>query len=324
MQQVISTLIVPSCMITAGLVLLCGGAEIFLKGAVDTARRWDISPLVIGLTVVAFGTSAPELAVSLTAAFEGNADITMGNIVGSNIANIGLIMGIGAIMTPLTLRRRMVAVDVPLLLLIGLGVWAAGAVSAEATRLSGILLMACYLGYAGFLKYWSVKSGQTPHAFSHETDEKCPSTFKSVLFIAGGGAALVAGSRLLVHGAVEVALYFSVSQLIIGLTLTAIGTSLPELATTIAAARKGHGDIVVGNVVGSNLANLCLVLGPTAAITPIHINRELINRDLPAMALITVLMLLTMWTGLRINRFEGILLILAYGAYMWVIRPVSG
>ncbi len=319
-----TTLLIPSLMITAGLVLLAGGAEVFLKGAVDTARRWNISPLVIGLTVVAFGTSAPELAVSLTAAFEGNADITMGNIVGSNIANIGLIMGLGAIMTPLTLRRRMIAADVPLLLLIGLGVWAAGAVWGEATRLSGIVLMACYLGYAGFLKYWAVRSGQTPDAFSHEVEEDPPHTLKSAIFIAGGGVALVAGSRLLVHGAVEVALYFSISQLIIGLTLTAIGTSLPELATTIAAARKGHGDIVVGNVVGSNLANMCLVLGPTAVITPVHINSQLVTRDLPAMALITILMLATMWTGLRISRFEGILLLLAYGAYLWVIKPATG
>ncbi len=318
------TLLIPSLMITAGLVLLAAGAEVFLKGAVGTARRWNISPLVIGLTVVAFGTSAPELAVSLTAAFEGNADITMGNIVGSNIANIGLIMGIGAIMTPLTLRRRMVVADVPILLLIGLGVWAVGAVWGTATRFAGIALMACYLGYAGFLKYWAVRSGQTPHDFSHDIQEECPSTLKSALMIAGGALALIAGSRFLVHGAIEVALYFSVSQLIIGLTLTAIGTSLPELATTVAAARKGHGDIVVGNVVGSNLANLCLVLGPTAAITPVHITSDLVTRDLPAMAVMTILMLATMWTGFRVSRLEGIIMILAYGAYMWIIRPVAG
>ena len=318
------TLLIPSLMITAGLVLLAAGAEVFLKGAVGTARRWNISPLVIGLTVVAFGTSAPELAVSLTAAFEGNADITMGNIVGSNIANIGLIMGIGAIMTPLTLKRRMVVADVPILLLIGLGVWAVGAIWGTATRLAGIALMACYLGYAGFLKYWAVRSGQTPHDFSHDIQEARPSTLKSALMIAGGALALIAGSRFLVHGAIEVALYFSVSQLIIGLTLTAIGTSLPELATTVAAARKGHGDIVVGNVVGSNLANLCLVLGPTAAITPVHINSDVVTRDLPAMAVMTILMLATMWTGFRVSRLEGIIMILAYGAYMWIIRPVAG
>lgn len=310
-------------MIAAGLVLLGGGAEIFLKGAVDIARRWNISPLVIGLTVVAFGTSAPELAVSLTAAFEGNSDITIGNIVGSNIANIGLIMGIGAIMTPLTLRRRMIAADVPVLLILGLAAWGIAWKWNSVGRLSGLFLMCGYLGYIAFLRYWSARSGQLVSNLPEQITENTPRTFISTALIAGGGAALVAGSKLLVHGAVEVALYFSVSQLIIGLTLTAIGTSLPELATTIAAARRGHGDIVVGNVVGSNLANLCLVLGLTSAVTPISISREVIYRDLPAMALITLLMLVTMMTGLKISRMEGFILLLAYAAYMALISPMG-
>ncbi len=310
-------------MIAAGLLLLAVGAEVFLKGAVGAAQKWHISPLVIGLTVVAFGTSAPELAVSLTAAFSGNADITMGNIVGSNIANIGLIMGIGALMTPLTLRRRIVVADVPILLIIGLGMWAAGALEGQASRFYGLLLILSYVGYMGFLRYWAVKLG-VPTDFSQEKDENCPSTIICTLFIIVGVIALVAGSKLLVRGAVDLANYFSVPQLIIGLTLTAIGTSLPELATTIAAARKGHGDIVVGNVVGSNLANLCLVLGPTAIITPVHINSALITRDLPAMALMTGLMLVFMGTGFRVSRLEGLLLLMAYCVYMWVIRPVTG
>ncbi len=318
-----NNLLIPSIMITAGLLLLAVGAEVFLKGAVGAAQKWHISPLVIGLTVVAFGTSAPELAVSLTAAFSGNADITMGNIVGSNIANIGLIMGIGAVMTPLTLRRRMVVADVPILLIIGLGVWVAGALDGEASRFYGLLLMLSYVGYMGFLRYWAVKLG-VPTEFSQDKGSECPNTVTCTLLIIVGVIALVAGSRMLVRGAVDVANYFSVSQLIIGLTLTAIGTSLPELATTIAAARKGHGDIVVGNVVGSNLANLCLVLGPTAVITPVHINSALIARDLPAMALMTGLMLVFMGTGFRVSRFEGFMLLVAYCIYMWVIRPVTG
>ncbi len=317
------TLLIPSLMIAAGLVLLGGGAEIFLKGAVGCARRWDISPLVIGLTIVAFGTSAPELAVSLTAAFEGNADITMGNIVGSNIANIGLIMGIGAVMTPLTLRRRMIAADVPLLIVTGIIIWTAGALYGETPRLTGIILITCYLGYSAFLRYWASRTGQRPVVADSapDTDGKTRSALLNIIFIAGGATALVAGSRMLVHGAVDVATYFSVSQLIIGLTLTAIGTSLPELATTIAAARKKHGDIVIGNVVGSNLANICLVLGPTALITPVHMNSVLIHRDIPVMMAMTLLMLVTMWTGLKVSRAEGIVLLAAYGAYMWFIRP---
>ncbi len=318
-----NNLLIPSLMITAGLLLLAVGAEVFLKGAVSAAQKWHISPLVIGLTVVAFGTSAPELAVSLTAAFSGNADITMGNIVGSNIANIGLIMGIGAVMTPLTLRRRMVVTDVPILLIIGLSVWAAGALKGEASRFYGLLLILSYVGYMGFLRYWAVKLG-VPTEFSQDKDGNCPSTIICTLLIIVGVIALVAGSRMLVRGAVDVANYFSVSQLIIGLTLTAIGTSLPELATTIAAARKGHGDIVVGNVVGSNFANLCLVLGPTAIITPVQINSALTARDLPAMELMTCLMLAFMVTGFRVSRFEGFLLLVVYCAYMWMIRPVTG
>lgn len=308
-------------MIAAGLALLTAGAEIFLKGAVGTALRWNISPLVIGLTVVAFGTSAPELAVSLTAAMEGNADITMGNIVGSNIANTGLIMGVGAVMTPLGLRRRMVVADVPFLLLLGLAVWGMAWQWNSLGRLSGLFLMGGYAGYIAFLKYWTTRTQGASCKFKQDVLHKTPHTLTSAMFITGGCAALVAGSKLLVHGAVEIALYFSVSQLIIGLTLTAIGTSLPELATTIAAVRKGHGDIVVGNVVGSNLANICLVLGPTAVITPVMVNKELITRDLPLMALMTLLMLATMWTGLRISRREGVLLLLAYAVYMIIIRP---
>ena len=313
--------ITSSLMIAAGLALLTAGAEIFLKGAIGMALRWNISPLVIGLTVVAFGTSAPELAVSLTAAIEGNADITMGNVVGSNIANIGLVMGIGAVITPLGLRRRMVVADVPILLLMGLVVWAVTYQENSLGRLTGLLLMGGYTGYIVFLKYWSTRSRETASEFQQDIPHNAPHLLASAMFIIGGCAALVTGSKLLVHGAVKIALYFSVSQLIIGLTLTAIGTSLPELATTIAAARKGHGDIVVGNVVGSNLANICLVLGPTAAITPIMVNHELITRDLPLMALITLLMLATMWTGFKISRREGVILLLAYAAYMIIIKP---
>lgn len=313
--------LIPSLMIAAGLALLTAGAEIFLKGAVGAALRWNISPLVIGLTVVAFGTSAPELAVSLTAAIEGNADITMGNIVGSNIANIGLIMGMGALIIPLNVRRRIIMADVPILLLLGLAVWTAALYEHSIGILSGLLLMGGYAGYISFLKYWATKDRNSSDESIQDIPHNAPRTLTSIMFIIGGGVALVTGSKLLVHGAVKTALYFSVSQLTIGLTLTAIGTSLPELATTIAAARKGHGDIVIGNVVGSNLANICLVLGPTATITPVMINQELITRDLPVMALITLLMLVTMWTGSKISRREGVILLLAYAAYIILLRP---
>ena len=317
------TLTIPVVLFAAGLALLGGGAEIFLKGAIDAARRWNISPLVIGLTVVAFGTSAPEFAVSLTAAFQDNADITMGNIVGSNIANIGLIMGVGALMTPLRLRRRLIAADMPLLLVIGLFVWAAGAWRAEAARGTGLVLIAFYASYICFLRYWAGRAGEKipviPDADAG-SEKPVPGIARSILFVMGGGIGLVAGSKLLVNGAVEIANYFSVSQLIIGLTLTALGTSLPELATTIAAARKNHGDIVIGNVVGSNLANLCLVLGPTALITPVHMNSELINRDMGVMTLMTLLMLFCAWTGCKVSRIEGMFMLAAYGAYLWFIQ----
>ena len=318
-----SSLLIPGLNIVSGLVLLGGGAEVFLKGAVGIALRWNISPLVIGLTIVAFGTSAPELAVSLTAAFAGNPDITIGNIVGSNIANIGLIMGIGALMTPLSVRRRMSAVDVPFLLITGLGVLAAAWCCNTVGRVTGVLLLLGYCAYIGFLKYWSVRTSTPGVELPDEVELAAPPrTALSTFMIIAGGGALVIGSRLLVHGAVEMALYFSVSQLIIGLTLTAIGTSLPELATTIAAARKGHGDIVVGNVVGSNMANLCIVLGATALVNPVHIGSDVIWRDLPAMTLMTLLMLAAMITGRRVSRMEGCLMLLAYFIYMAIIRIV--
>ena len=316
-----SSIVVSGLKIVSGLVLLGGGAEVFLKGAVGIALRWNISPLVIGLTIVAFGTSAPELAVSLTAAFAGNPDITIGNIVGSNIANIGLIMGIGALMTPLPASRRMSAVDVPFLLIAGLGVLAVAWWCNAVGRITGALLLLAYCAYMGFLKYWSVRTRTPGVGLPDEARlASAPATARSALMIAAGVAALVAGSRLLVRGAVEAALCFSVSQLVIGLTLTAIGTSLPELATTIAAARKGHGDIVVGNVVGSNMANLCIVLGSTALVAPVRMGSDVIWRDLPAMTLMTLLMLAAMVTGGRVSRPEGCMMLLAYFLYIAIMR----
>jgi cation:H+ antiporter len=307
--------ILPTAAFVLGLIILSVGAEALIKGAIRMARLWKISPIVIGLTIVAFGTSAPEMGVSLSAALSGQPDITMGNILGSNIANTGLILGLGALLTPLAVRLRMIKTEIPLLIVVSMALWAF-ATMGHLGRLAGLILFATFTAYCVTLYRHCRKEPcilQVELEISHSGKDSF--WFDIILFMAGL-AGLVIGSKSFVWGAENIAVYLGIPKLIVGLILAAIGTSLPELATTVAAARKGQTDMILGNVIGSNIANLCAVLGVTACITPIDINPDLLDRDFPVMVAFSLVLLPVMKIGMKVTRWEGAALILSYSVYV--------
>ncbi len=307
--------ILPTVAFILGLIILSGGAEALIRGAIRMARLWKISPIVIGLTIVAFGTSAPEMGVALSAALSGQPDITMGNILGSNIANTGLILGLGALLTPLPVRLRMLRIEIPLLIVVSMALWAF-ATMGHLGRPAGLILLITFTTYCVILYRHSQKKPYIHQVeFDKSLNRKGSFWFDLVLVIAGL-AGLVIGSKSLVWGAENIAVYLGIPELIVGLILTAIGTSLPELATTVAAARKGQTDLILGNVIGSNLSNLCAVLGVTACITPIDINPDLLHRDFPVMVAFSLVLLPVMRIGMKVTRWEGAALLLSYSVYV--------
>ncbi len=313
-------------LLVVGLVMLTAGAEWLVRGAAKLALAVGISPLVIGLTVVAFGTSAPELAVSIQSAFAGQADIAMGNVVGSNIANILLILGLSALVAPLVVHQQLVRLDVPLM--IGVSVVAAlFALDGKVGRLEGIVLFSGIVTYTIFLVIKSRRESDTSvvEEYEKEFGKEPPRGTRQIalnLLLVGVGLALLTfGSRFLVDGAVALARFFGVSEVVIGLTIVAVGTSLPELATSVVAAARGERDIAAGNVVGSNIFNLLSVLGATAAVAPdgVAVTRSLLNFDIPFMVAVAVACLPIFFTGNRIARWEGGLFVgyyVAYAAYL--------
>ncbi len=299
--------------LSAGLLLLVGGGEVLVSGAVHLARGLGLSTLIIGLTVVAFGTSTPELFVSLAAMLGNHPEIMIGNVVGSNIANIGLILGIAALMAPLpVLSLNRVQIELALVLAAGF-VLILFAWTGDIPRAVGFIFIAALILY-------------TWHAYRREitTQKKNESAVKrnsrdlalSSAKIVAGLILLAYGSHLFIRGAVDVARYFEVSELIIGLTLAAVGTSLPELASTVAAVRHQQNRLIIGNIIGSNLFNLLMVLGCAAAVRPFSVGPEILYRDLPVMTLFTLL-LLPLLAGRRgIGRLAGLFLLCGYMIYI--------
>ncbi|NJM96158.1 MAG: calcium/sodium antiporter [Phormidesmis sp. RL_2_1] len=306
--------------LAAGLVLLVGGADFLVKSASKLAATVGIPPLVIGLTVVAFGTSAPELAVSLQASLTGQAEISLGNVVGSNICNVLLILGVSALIAPLVVAQQLVRLDVPIMIgvsaLLMLFSW-----DGQLSRSDGVILFLGGIAYTLFLLYQSrqekdldVKSEYDQFgARSHSLKSLA---FNAVLLVAGL-VMLVAGSQLLVNSAVTMATLLGASPLIIGLTIVAVGTSLPELATSVAASLRGESDIAVGNVVGSNIFNILVVLGLSSAVSPagIVVSPAAISFDIPIMIAVAVLCLPICFTANRVSRREGALLLVYYLLY---------
>lgn len=305
-----------------GFILLVLGAEVLVRGAARLAARFGISPLIIGLTVVAFGTSAPEMAVSTQSAFLGQGDIAIGNVIGSNIFNVLFILGLSALITPLIVSRQLVRLDVPIMIAAGFLAWLL-AMDGSYSRLDGLILFACIITYTSYLiisslKAW--KAGQAQEIDDEYNTQINPHRYASLInaaYILVGLVLLVAGSNLLVSGAVSLAQALGLSELVIGLTIIAVGTSLPELATSLTAAWKGERDIAVGNIVGSNLFNLLAVLGLAGLVSPekIIVASSAIAFDFPVMLAVMVACLPIFFTGYRINRWEGALFLGYYIAY---------
>jgi len=317
-------MILAAISIIIGLLFLTYGADRLVLGSSAIALKFGVSPLLIGITIVAFGTSAPELIVSINAAISGNGGISVGNVVGSNIANIGLILGIASLITPMTVHVSLIRRDIPIMIGISLisGWFIFGA---EVTRLEGAFLFSGLIAFVVMSIIWAKK--EAPSAELAEFEEPLKdahiATWLAWVYVAIGLGLLAGGSELLVSGAVHIAEVFGMSQTLIGLTIVAIGTSLPELATSITAAIKGESDIAVGNVVGSNIFNALGILGIAAIIRPLP-TATFSMIDLGVMLGFAILMLPMARNNLRILRWEGAILLIAYASYMvWLISGAS-
>ncbi|ACO77486.1 K+-dependent Na+/Ca+ exchanger related-protein [Azotobacter vinelandii CA] len=311
------------CLI-AGLALLIAGAEALVRGAARLAARFGIPPLIIGLTVVAFGTSAPEMAVSVRSASGGQGDIAVGNAIGSNIFNVLMILGLSALVIPLRVSRQLIRFDVPVMIGVSLLAWLL-AIDREYGRPDGALLFAGILAYIAFQVRSGLNAGTSGDGNEFETEFGRKPEGRLALpghlaLVALGLAMLVWGSDLLIDATVTLARALGLSELAIGLTMVAAGTSLPELATSLVAAIKGERDIAVGNIVGSNIFNLLAVLGLAALVSPapIEVSPNALAFDYPVMIAAAAACLPIFLTGYRIGRWEGLLFFgyyLAYGAY---------
>lgn len=302
---------------TLGLLALVFGAELLVRGASGLAARFAIPPLIIGLTVVALGTSTPEFAASLQATLSHRPDIAIGNVVGSNIMNVLLILGLSALILPLSVQRRLVRIDVPLMVACSaVFLWFAadGRVhSAEAVALVVILI-----AYLSWMLLAARREANVSDASAADLEDvRALPVWRGLLYVAGGLTLLVVGSDWLVTGAAIIALAWGVSELVVGLVLVAAGTSLPELATSIVAAVRGERDIAVGNVVGSNIFNILFIVGIVGIIAPqgLSVAAPVIAFDLPVMLATSVVCLPILLTGFRIARGEGFILVCAYAAY---------
>lgn len=298
-------------LLIVGFVLLMKGADIFVDGSSSLADRLGIPQIVIGLTIVAFGTSAPEAAISITAGIKGSADLAVSNVIGSNIMNVLLILGISSIITPLAIQKNTLRYEIPFVgvitvLLLGLGIW-----GNSVGRLDGIVLLVLM---ALFMVYLVYISKNNKDAANDETEIKKMPVWKMILFIVLGGVGIVGGSQLTVNAATKIAEFFGMSERLIGLTIVAFGTSLPELITSVTAAIKKNADIAIGNIVGSNIFNILFVLGVTAVITPVAYINDFITDNI--MAIITmVLLFVCVLPKKKLTRTGGIIMLASYAAY---------
>lgn len=321
-------MLIPAIAVIIGLIVLVWSADKFVDGAVGVARFCGMSTLLIGMVIVGFGTSAPEMVVSALSAVQGNPELALGNAYGSNIANIALILGVTALISPILVQRSVLKKDLPLLIgvtVLSIALLLDGSVS----RLDGIIFLLVFFAVMGFNIYKEKKAaGKAAEAVASESSEASADTEsetpmglgKSIGLLVLGMALLVASSRALVWGAVEIARSLGVSDLLIGLTIVAIGTSLPELASSIAAARKGEDDLAVGNIIGSNLFNTLMVVGIAATISPMAgIEQDVLYRDMPLMGVLTLSLLVLGYRRKgdgRINRVAGFVLLAVYVLYL--------
>lgn len=313
-------MLLASVFVIVGFVLLIFAADYLVKGAASIAAAVGISPLVVGLTVVAFGTSAPELAVSVVSAFEGKADLAVGNVIGSNIFNILVVIGLSAMVIPMVVHRQLIRLDVPVMIFLSVLLYTLS-MDGMISRLDGVVLFGMAIVYVGLLVWKSKHGGEVPGADDLEEltgGGKDPQWMKNIFLIVIGMAGLTGGSHLLVKGAVEIATFFGVSELVIGLTIISVGTSLPEVATSVMAAVRGERDIAVGNVVGSNIFNIVTVLGLSSIVAPsgIRVVQEALDFDMLFMIGIALAAFPVFFLGYRVGRVSGFFFISFYVAYV--------
>jgi cation:H+ antiporter len=302
--------------LAAGLVMLSAGGEFLVAGATRLARRWGMSQLLIGLTIVAFGTSMPELFVGLIALFQDHADIMIGNVVGSNIANIGLILGLSALLAPLPVRYRTVNTELLLLLAASLALFAIAWYGIFA-RPIGLVFVAVLLLYTYLAYRVAIRRRNRSTANDSDRNQAMQQNPEHILFLMMCGFLLLGwGSNVFIRAAVDVARYLGVPELVIGLTLAAVGTSLPELASCLAALRHRQSDLLVGNIIGSNLFNILMVLGCGAVARPYTLSPDLLTRDLPVMFGFSALLVPILAMGHKLNRLHGLLFLAAYSGYV--------
>lgn len=297
-------------LLIVGFVMLTKGADWFVDGSSALAFRLGIPQLVIGLTIVAMGTSAPEAAVSITSALKGNEGITVGNVVGSNIMNILLILGIASVIVPLAVQKSTRMIEIPYMIAITVLFGVLGYTGEMVTRVEGGILWIAFLIYLGYL-LWMAKKGKE----DNEPDEKQKSLPVQLLMILVGLICIVLGSDFVVDGATEIAKVIGISDRIIGLTIVAFGTSLPELVTSIAAARRGNADIAIGNIVGSNVFNILFVAGTSALISPIVFESKFVLDTAVATATAVLLLVCVCNKESKLKRSGGIIMLAAYAAY---------
>lgn len=317
-----STLLLPSILLIIGLALLVWSSDIFIDGAASVAKHQNISPLVIGVVVLGFGTSMPEVVVATLASLEGSPGLAIGNAIGSNIANIGLVLGITALIAPIMVKSIILRRELSLLLAISFAVYFF-IIDRQLSQIDGLVLVALLIG----AMYWMIKSNKNSDAkdpLSEETKqevEEIPqlSKKKSYAYLLGGLIVLMVSAKMMVSGAVDIAHYFEVPEVVIGLTVIAIGTSLPELAAAISAAAKNEADLMIGNIVGSNLFNILAVLAVPALLAPSALESQVVLFDYPIMLLFTVAMLLLalpIFGKAVINRPKGLILTAGFVSYL--------
>lgn len=322
MNPVLLTLL-PYLMILVGFGFLIKGADLLVEGASAVARRFNVSDMVVGLTVVAFGTSTPELAVNLLAAVQETTDIAIGNVVGSNIANILLILGVASLIRPLQVASETVWREIPMCLLAAAVLallandrYIDGETADVLTRIDGFLLLCFFIIFI----YYTVAGAMKVEGVSEFVPGHVTGTRRAIAFIGLGLVGLIGGGQLIVSGAIAISRQLGITEAVIGLTVVAVGTSLPELATSAIAARKGNADIAIGNVVGSNIFNILFILGISAVIQPLPL-RDGSNIDMGTTLGATILLFIFMFTGRchALDRWEGMLCISLYTGYIGVL-----
>ncbi len=304
--------------VSVGLAMLYFGAEWLVRGSVTIANKFRISQLVIGLTIVAFGTSTPELAVSVSSAMQGISDVALGNVVGSNIANVGLILGISAFLAPISVAKQTVRREIPILIGVSLLLLAIS-IDGQISTIDGLMFS---VGIVIFTLFSYKTAKKEDRDISQEATIPKKATFKAIFLIAIGLGLLTAGAFLTVDNAVKIAQDIGLSERIIGLTLVAVGTSLPELITSVVAAKKGHADLSIGNIIGSNVFNILAILGISASIAGITVNQSMWT-DYFVMLGFALVLLPIMKTGLKISKIEGLGLVAGYVIYTGILIVVK-